>query len=90
MNGQVEATLNRPRAAQVFDEAGTRVYDTRGPRGERMRSHWPTVLPPLAPAPGVKVGPGSTVVADFVTDLRDGKVSTPVRYSIACDGAGQG
>ena len=69
----------------VFDEAGTRVYDTRGPRGERMRSHWPTVLPPLAPAPGVKVGPGSTVVADFVTDLRDGKVSTPVRYSIACD-----
>mmetsp|Transcript_15308 Transcript_15308/g.45887 ORF Transcript_15308/g.45887 Transcript_15308/m.45887 type:complete len:429 (-) Transcript_15308:74-1360(-) len=68
----------------VFDEAGTHVYDTRGPTGEQQLSHWPTVLPPLAPRP-LPVAPGAVVTATWSTDLRDGQVSTPIRYSLLCD-----
>lgn len=74
----------------VFDAGGERTYETRGPRGEMRRSHWPTVLPPLAPAPGVRVRPGDVLTAAWEADLRDGAVDTPIVYSLACDVAAPG
>lgn len=67
----------------VFDAEGTVAYDCRGPRGEQMVSHWPTVLPPLAARP-VPVAPGDAVAASFYADLGDGAVATPLRYALHC------
>ena len=48
------------------------------------------MLPPLAPAPGVRVRPGDVLTAAWEADLRDGAVDTPIVYSLACDVAAPG
>merc|ERR1711965_94519 len=70
----------------VFEQDRSVVYETRGPLGEMRLSHWPTVLPPLRERP-LLVSPGTTVTADWCADLRDGKPSTPLEYSLVCDTA---
>lgn len=68
----------------VFEPDRSVVYETRGPRGEMRLSHWPTVLPPLRERP-LLVAPGTQITAAWTANLRDGKPSTPLEYSLECD-----
>jgi SAM-dependent methyltransferase len=67
----------------VLDEAKTLVYDSRGPAGEHQTSHFPTFLPLLSERPA-QIAPGDTVRATWQVDLQDGKVMTPLKYSMEC------
>ena len=68
----------------VFDEAGSLVYDSRGhPEGEHQMSHWQTFVPYLGSRP-VRAEPEDVIRAAWEVDLQDGKVTTPLKYSIEC------
>jgi protein arginine N-methyltransferase 1 len=68
----------------VFDEAGSLVYDSRGhPDGEHQMSHWQTFVPYLSSRP-VRIEPEDVISAAWEADLQDGKVATPLKYSIEC------
>jgi hypothetical protein len=65
----------------ILDEEGTLVVESRGPKGEHQKSHWQTVLPLMAARPAT-VEAGATVRASYEVDLRDGKVNTPLVYTL--------
>jgi hypothetical protein len=68
----------------ILDEAGTLVVESRGPRGEHQKSHWQTVLPLLAARP-VRVEGGAALRLSYEVDVRDGKVDTPLVYSLEAE-----
>ena len=68
----------------VLDEDRSLVYNSRGEQGEAQQSHFPTFLPLLSERPP-RVEPGGTVRASWEVDLRDGKVTTPLKYSLECE-----
>eukprot|EP00320_Phaeocystis_rex_P003086 CAMPEP_0119062146 /NCGR_PEP_ID=MMETSP1178-20130426/5804_1 /TAXON_ID=33656 /ORGANISM="unid sp, Strain CCMP2000" /LENGTH=478 /DNA_ID=CAMNT_0007043407 /DNA_START=16 /DNA_END=1452 /DNA_ORIENTATION=- len=68
----------------VFDEAGSLAYDSREhPYGEHQMSHWQTFVPYVGRRP-VRVEPEDVISAAWEVDLQDGKVTTPLKYSIEC------
>eukprot|EP00747_Dinoflagellata_sp_TGD_P030827 gnl/TRDRNA2_/TRDRNA2_134893_c0_seq2.p1 gnl/TRDRNA2_/TRDRNA2_134893_c0~~gnl/TRDRNA2_/TRDRNA2_134893_c0_seq2.p1 ORF type:complete len:354 (-),score=51.34 gnl/TRDRNA2_/TRDRNA2_134893_c0_seq2:3-1064(-) len=68
----------------VLDAEGTMVVESRGPQGENQQSHWQTVLPTLA-SPPLRIEPGDILRAAYEVDLRDGKLKSPLKYSLAGD-----
>jgi protein arginine N-methyltransferase 1 len=68
----------------VLDPEGTLVVTSRGPKGEPEKSHWQTVLPIIATRP-VDVEPGDTVRGGLTIDIKDGKIGTPLYYTITVD-----
>lgn len=68
----------------ILDPEGTIVVESRGPNGEHSKSHWQTVLPLVAARPATAM-PSQRISASFQVDLRDGKPSTPLKYSLAAE-----
>jgi len=67
----------------VFDEAGTLIYESRGPKGEHQMSHWQTLVPLVGDRP-VRIEPEDIVSANWEVELQDEKVMTPLKYSMEC------
>ena len=93
MNASEHAAFGRPSSSfsglalwprLVLDPEGALVVESRGPRGEHAKSHWQTVVPLMAARPAL-VAPSQTVTASFEVDLRDGKPTTPLKYSLAAE-----
>eukprot|EP00435_Cladocopium_sp_Y103_P076239 s154_g83.t2 len=64
----------------ILDPEAKIVVESRGPKGEHQKSHWPTLLTLMSPTP-VPVEPEDTLDITETTELSKGDILVPVKYS---------